>query len=285
MRFLIFILTALSLSVSFTQAQTTEDKPVAAAIDGGGEPDPSHVVASVNGVDITYLELTLAYQNLPKQYQRLPISAIEEQLVGRLVEQKVLIGLAKAAELDKGEKFQAQLSYLEDSLLEQVYMADLYDKAITEEKIAEAYDKHVADLGDQFETRARHILVSEEEEAKEIIKLLEEGQDFATLAKDKSTGPTGPNGGDLGYFSKEQMVKPFSEAAFSLEPKTFTKEAVQTQFGWHVIFVEDRRAKPAPSLEELKESLIRDLQKAVLDAKLDEAVKQADVKKYPISQK
>ena len=285
MRFLFIILALMSFSLSFAQAQTSEDKPVAAALDGATEPDPNHVVASVNGEDITYLEVTLAYQNLPKQYQRLPISAIEDQLVGRLIEQKVLIGLAKESGLDKSETFRAQLAYLHDSLLEQVYMADLYDSSITEDDISKAYDSHNAELGAQEETSARHILVKEEEEAKAIIVALAKGGDFVALAKEKSTGPTGPNGGDLGYFKKEQMVKPFVDAAFALEPGAFTKEPVKTQFGWHVILAEDRRAVPPPSLETVQESLIRDLQKALLDAKLDAAVGDADVKMYPISQK
>ena len=105
-----------------------------------------------------------------------------------------------------------------------------------------AYDGHIAELGAQEETSARHILVKEEEEAKAIIAALAEGGDFVALAKEKSTGPTGPNGGDLGYFQKEQMVKPFADAAFALEPGAFTKEPVKTQFGWHVILAEDRRA-------------------------------------------
>ena len=200
MRFLFIILALTSFPLSFAQAQTSEDKPVAAALEGSTEPDPSQVVASVNGEDITYLEVTLAYQNLPKQYQRLPISAIEDQLVGRLIEQKVLIGLAKESGLDKNEKFKVQLAYLHDSLLEQVYMADLYDSSISEDDIKKAYEGHIAELGSQEETSARHILVKEEEEAKAIIAALTEGEDFVALAKDKSTGPTGPNGGDLGYF-------------------------------------------------------------------------------------
>jgi peptidyl-prolyl cis-trans isomerase C len=126
--------------------------------------------------------------------------------------------------------------------------------ALTDEAMREVYNDAVKSMSGQEEVRARHILVETEEEAKAILEQLKAGADFATLAKEKSKDPGGADGGDLGYFSKDQMVPEFSEVAFKMYPGQLSNP-VKTQFGWHIIKLEDKRTKPVPSFEQVRERI------------------------------
>lgn len=134
--------------------------------------------------------------------------------------------------------------------LHNAYFQEKIAPTITEEDVKQRYEKEVSGVEPQKQISARHILVETEEEAKAIITELEGGKDFVELAKEKSTGPSGPNGGDLGFFGEGQMVPEFEAAAFALEINGVTKEPVKTQFGWHVIKKEAERDAPVPTLEE-----------------------------------
>ncbi len=131
---------------------------------------------------------------------------------------------------------------------------------VTDEEVQKAFDARGAS-GPTTEYKARHILVETEDKAKELIKQLDGGADFAELAKANSTGPTGPNGGDLGWFEAKQMVEPFAAALIQLEKGKYTSTPVQTRFGWHVILAEDQRSLPAPKLEDLRQELTTELQR------------------------
>ena len=133
----------------------------------------------------------------------------------------------------------------------------------TDEEVKKVYDDQVAKL-DRLEYKARHILVKDEAEAKKIIKQLDGGKDFIELAKAHSEGPTGKNGGDLGWFDPEQMVPAFSAVVVTLKPGSYTKEPVQTQFGWHVILLEETRKMEPPSLESVKPEIVASLQREAL---------------------
>ena len=126
--------------------------------------------------------------------------------------------------------------------------------ALTDEAMRQVYEEAVKSMGGQEEVRARHILVETEDEAKAILEALKGGADFATLAKEKSKDPGAADGGDLGYFTKEQMVPEFSEVAFKMYPGQLSNP-VKTQFGWHIIKVEDKRTKPVPEFEKVKDQI------------------------------
>jgi len=147
------------------------------------------------------------------------------------------------------------MARLEEQVLQRVLLERQINEQITETALREAYDKMIADAVTAEQINARHILVESEADAKQVIEELNGGADFAELAKTKSTGPSGPKGGDLGYFEKGQMVPEFSEAAFALKIGEFTKEPVKTQFGWHVIKLEDRRTAEPPSFEASQDQL------------------------------
>ncbi len=282
--FLVLSVSLLALTSAFAQSDTTTatEAPAASVQESVVTAAAVDVVATVNGEDITFSEVKLAYQNLPAQYKQLPVSALQDQLVDRLIEQKILVAMARKKELEKSEDFIKKKKYLVDSLLEQIFLTDLYAQTITDENLDAAYQDFLKEQGEQEEIRARHILLKTKEDAQAVITALDDGADFPSLAKEKSTGPTGPNGGDLGYFQAEQMVAPFADAAFACSNGSYSKEPVQTQFGWHVILTEDRRKISPPTFDEVKETIAKDLQERILSGVLDSALDFAEIERFPI---
>lgn len=176
-------------------------------------------------------------------------------LVTVLIDMKVMAKAAREAQMDQTDLFKQRLDYLEDRALRRAYFADAIAAAVTPEAVQAAYDEYVAGFQGQPEVHARHILVATEEEAKAIKAELEGGKDFAELAKEKSTDPSAQqNGGDLGFFGRGMMVKPFEDAAFAMQPGQIS-EPIQSDFGWHVIKLEESRTSQAPGLEQLAPQL------------------------------
>lgn len=231
--------------------------------------EPGDVVAKVGSSEITEADIAYAAQDLGTDLQRFPPAQWRSILLDVLVDMKLLAQAAEDAQLDQDEDFKRQMEFLRLKALRNAYLSKKVDDAIGDADLQAAYDAEYADYVGDEEVNARHILVKEEDEAKAIIKQLEEGADFAELAKEKSTGPSGPNGGSLGFFTKGQMVPAFEAAAFALAAGDFTKEPVQTQFGWHVIKVDDKRVQEKPSLEdvsaELRQGLIRERYASILE--------------------
>lgn len=215
------------------------------------EDDP--VIAVVNGEKIMRSDLMAARENLPQEYRPIPLEQIYPILLTSLIDSKLVAADAKARKLDEEQAYKDRLDQVAVQVLERYAVRKAIEDAVTDEKLRAAYDAQVS--GGGKEIKARHILVKTNDEAVAIIKELDQGADFAELAKSKSTGPSGPNGGDLGYFGKGQMVAPFETAAFSLEKGGYTKEPVQTQFGFHIIMVEDERTKTPPTFEESVDEL------------------------------
>ena len=190
------------------------------------------------------------YKRLPPQYQQVPLEQLQPQLVQRLIDQKVVADAARKAGFLKRPDIQRRIASVTESILNDIYMSERVNSVVTEQRVRDTYQKSIALGPKKEEVRARHILLKTKAEAMAVIGELKGGADFAGLAKSKSTGPSGRSGGDLGYFEFKQMVPPFSQAAFALKPGDITNEPVQTQFGWHVIKVEDRRVSGAGNYEE-----------------------------------
>ena len=207
------------------------------------------VLATVNGRAIMTSDVQEFYKRLPPQYQQIPLDQLQPQLIERLIDQMVVADAARKAGYLKRPDIQKRIASLTESILNDTYMSERVNSVVTEKRIRDAYQKSIALEAKTEEVRARHILVKTKAEAMAVIAELKGGADFAGLAKSKSTGPSGRSGGDLGYFGFKQMVPPFSQAAFSLKPGEITTEPVKTQFGWHVIKVEDRRVSGASSYE------------------------------------
>ena len=236
---------ALALSVSWAGAGVhAEDDPV---------------VATVNGVKVHRSMLAEAQQLLPPQYQKIPLAQIYPALVDSVIDMKLAAADAREKKLHQDPAVKKLMRRIEDQMLQRSSLQKIMSEGITEDAVRARYDKMVAGKSGAEEVHARHILVKTEDEAKAIIKDLKGGADFETLAKEKSTGPSGPNGGDLGFFAKGQMVPAFEKAAFGMDKGEVTDEAVKTQFGYHVIKVEAKRKSEAPSFEKMEQQLRTEL--------------------------
>lgn len=226
-----------------------------AAVPLPAQADDANVVATVNGTQVTEAEISLAEQQLGQQFARLSNEQKRAAALTALIEIKLMAKKAVDDGLDKTEDFKRQMDFLRERALHSAEVEAIVSKAVTDKDVRARYDKQIADQPPESEIHARHILVKTEKEARDIIKQLDEGADFEKLAVEHSTGPSGPKGGDLGYFSKGQMVPSFEKAAFALDVGEYTKEPVQTQFGWHIIKVEDKRAKQPPSFDSVKDQI------------------------------
>ena len=234
-------------------------------------------VGSVNGEPMYLDEVMQLTEQLPDEYRRQPLETYYPNLVAEIANTKLGAKAATDANLQENELVQDAIRIATERILAEAYFATEMRKMVTDEDIEAAYDRFIADSDSREEISARHILVNEEQEAIDLIAKLTDGADFATLAQEFSTGPSGPKGGDLGYFGRGQMVPDFETAAFGLEIGTFTAEPVQTQFGWHVIKLEDKRTQPAPSLEELRSQIAQGLSQQALARLIEELRKDATI--------
>ncbi|MFC3207354.1 peptidylprolyl isomerase [Aquamicrobium soli] len=276
-------LATLSLSPAFAQEAAPSAPAQAAA-----PADPAAVVATVNGKNITEADLSLAEGELSQQFAQLPPEQRRAAALSAAIEIKVLADKAVADGLDKDAEFQRRVAFLQQRALHGEMVEKEVVGKITDDELRARYDKEIAAQPPVNEVHARHILVKTKEEAEKIIKELDGGADFQKLANEHTNDPSGKtNGGDLGYFGPGQMVPEFDKAAQALAIGAYTKEPVQTQFGWHVIKVEDKRAKQPPAFDAVKENVrsmvIRDkyfalVKQARADAKVeipDAALKKA----------
>lgn len=227
------------------------------------------ILANVNRTAITAGDLDLMLDDLAGQLNGLTETQQRAAALSFLIEVRLLAEAAAEAGLDETPEFQRRMELLRQRTLHSSFVEAEVAAALTDEKLRERYDRELAGATPVNEVRARHILLPTQEEAEAVIAELDQGGDFAALAIEKSTDPGRSDGGDLGFFGPGQMVKPFEEAAFALEVGSYTREPVQTQFGWHVIKVEDRRAQQPPAFEEVKEQirsvLFRDAYGAVVE--------------------
>ncbi len=247
------------------------------------QESPKIAVATLNGEVIYLDEVMRLTEKLPDEYRQQPLQTYFDRLVDDIVDSRLAAAAGDAAGLTNDSEIITQMSIAAQRVLAEAWLNSELRKSVTQEAIRAAYDTFVADEASREEVHARHILVAEKNAAEEIITELKDGADFAELAKTKSTGPSGPNGGDLGYFARGAMVPAFETAAFALEAGAFTENPVQTQFGWHVIFVEDRRLAQAPSFEQLAPQLRQNLVTQNLSRLLDSLRQDAKLERRPFA--
>lgn len=223
------------------------------------------VLATVNGTDITAGQLMILRMQLPEQYQALP----DDTLFGALLDQAINQQLFAEALEETPPTLTLAMIIEERALRAGAALDQLAAEAVSEDAVEKLYNETYTSAEPSREYQAAHILVSTEEEAREVIAELAAGAEFGDLAKTRSTGPSGPNGGDLGWFGKGMMVPPFEAAVAELEPGDISGP-VQTQFGWHVIQLNETRLSDAPALSEVEGELIGELQERAIEAKLGE---------------
>lgn len=216
------------------------------------DADLAQVLATVGDTQITRADVEIALKELGAQFQRVPENQRIAAVVNTLIDFEVMAQKADAEGYGDDPEVQALVRLNRKRALHDTYFRKTEVEQLDPAAVQKIYDEQTAPLLEQMEVRARHILLETEEDAKAVITELDGGGDFEALAKEKSTGPSGPAGGDLGFFGKGRMVPAFEEAAFALEAGTYTAEPVQTQFGFHVIKVEEARPVPVPPLAEVE---------------------------------
>ncbi len=248
---------ALGLALGLTacnEQQTSVMQQPAAQQQGSASQDTSPVLATVNGTPIT--QQTLDFHLQQRNLRRPGDAANQDQnlVLQEIINLELMTQAAEKAGIDQRSEVATQLQHQRRAFLAGVAVQDyITHHPVSDEETQALYQQRFGTAEQEF--KARHILLKTEEDAKNVIAELDKGGDFAELAKQHSTGPTGPSGGDLGWFSPSQMVQPFSEAVAKLEKGQYTKEPVQTQFGWHVILREDSREATPPAYDDIKDQL------------------------------
>ncbi|MBV9836239.1 MAG: peptidylprolyl isomerase [Alphaproteobacteria bacterium] len=255
-------------------AQTAAPAPAPA-------PAADPVVATVNGQSIRLSDVQRQQQTLPEQYRALPLHMIFPALLDQMVDRKLMIAEARKAEVQKTEDYKRRMADLEERLAQDVWLTREVEKRVTPDLIKARYEKKIKEMPAEEEVSARHILVASEDDAKKIIEELGKGGDFAKIAKDKSTDKaSGAQGGDLGWFKKGDMVKEFAEAAFALEKGKMTPAPIKTQFGYHIIKLEDRRKAGPPPLAELEDEIKGELTREAFSGMIEGLRKAAKIEKF-----
>lgn len=262
------------LAVSPSRAQS-QDKAAAAP------PPDDQIVAVVNGSEILFRDVRLAFEALPKEYRGMPMAEIYQALVRQLTERRLVLLAAEAENLAAEPDVASQIRQARSRILEQALITRKVNEAATEEALRARYEAEKGQQKGADEVRASHILVETMEEADAIVAELNKGGDFAAIAKEKSTGPSGAKGGDLGYFTKDKMVPEFANAAFELKAGEFSAP-VRTGFGWHVIKVTDRRQGDGPSFAKRAPELRRAVAQTVVAELLAQLFKEAEIKVFKL---
>ena len=257
--------------------QPAAKPPAAAATPAAKDP----VVATVNGQPIRLSELEVAQQSLPQQYRSMPLQAVFPALLDRIIDSKLVVQEGKKTKITDDAAFKKRLAFVEEQVIQDYWIQREIAKKVTADKLRQRYEEKLKSLPSEEEVHARHILVATEDEAKALIAEIKKGVAFDKLAKEKSTDKaSGAEGGDLGWFKKSDMVKEFADAAFELKKGAMTETPVKTQFGYHVVQVEDRRKAPPPAYEELADQLREEMAREAVTAQLDLMRSGAKVEKF-----
>jgi peptidyl-prolyl cis-trans isomerase C len=209
------------------------------------------VLAKVNGAEIRASDVALAEEELGPSLAQMDPATKKENVLSFLIDMKIVSKEAEEKKIADRDDFKTRLAFARNRLLMDNLLAVEGKAATTDENMKKVYEEAAKQISGEQEVHARHILVETEDQAKKVEDELKKGADFAELAKKESKDPGASDGGDLGFFTKEQMVPEFSTVAFALEPGKIS-DPVKTQFGWHIIKVEEKRTRKAPDFEQVK---------------------------------
>jgi len=250
-----------------------------AAAEDAPAVDPNKVVATVNGQNITEAEVKLAEEELDPQLGQLPPDQRRANALSALIDIRLMAAEEEKTGVADTEDFKRRMDFLRLRALHSEFVGNKVAKAVTDAEVRARYDKEIAAAPAVNEVRASHILVKTEDEAKAVIAELDKGGDFEALAKEKSQDPgSGASGGDLGFFGPGRMVPEFEKAAMELEVGQYTKAPVQSQFGWHVIKVTDKRPQQPPAYEQVRGEIRSIMLREKYFAEVAALRKAADVK-------
>ena len=256
---------------------------VASLQPASAQEQPKIPVASVNGEAIFLDEVMTLTDRLPPELRQQPLETYFDRLVDDIIDSRLAAAAGNAAGLTEDPEILRQMSIAAQRVLAEAWISREIRKRVTEQELDTAYQTFVADTGSREEVKARHILVADEQTADQIIAELDGAEDYEALESVKYSGPSVPKGGDLGYLRRGAMVPTFEAAAFELAAGTYSKTPVQTQFGWHVILVEEKRTADAPSYAELVPQLRQNLISQNLARLLDGLRQEAEVSRRPLA--
>lgn len=266
--------------------KATESKPAETTAQAGDEGSiklGNPTVAIVNGEEIKRSEVFTMISTLPPQIQQIPVDQLFPMALENVVNNKLVMAKSGQAGLESDPEVEKMLGEAREQIVRNVYVDRQVTEKVDQKALLRKYEELLDRLGEVNEVKARHMLLETEEQAREAIKKLDGGADFAVVTKEVWPGAEQQNGGELGYFAKTDMVPEFAEAAFALGVNQYTKDPVQTQFGWHVIKVEEKRKRPQPEFEAVKPQLEQELRQEILVDLLQKWQKDAKVKKFDIN--
>lgn len=256
------ILAIASVLISATPAVAQGIQPMPAGPTTSADP----VVGRVNGQVILRSEVMHEAESMPPQFAQFPLETLWPSLLDRVIDRKLVVAAANKDGLTKDPEYQARMKDLADRVLEQMYLEKRVEKQVTEAAMQKRYAEMIAKIPPVARIHARHILVKTRDEAVDILRDLAKGGDFAAIAKQKSLDGSAQTGGDLGWLTKDQLVGPFGDAAFAMKKGETSKAPVQTQFGWHIIRIDDIQPDYKPSYsekrEEIQEALMQEVEVA-----------------------
>jgi peptidyl-prolyl cis-trans isomerase C len=238
------------------------------------------VIGSVDGKLIYLSDLTRVTNTLPEQMRSMPFDSVMPVLLERLIDHEALTMTARRAGLDKKPEIQREMQAAADLVLERAWLTRITPSQVTEAAIEARFNREYASRPATDEVRARHILVGSEAEAKSVIDELKGGADFATVARVVSKDPDGKQGGDLGFFRRDQVWPGFADVAFSLQPGQVGSVPIHNEFGWHVVKVEERRLVAPPTLSEVRDKIRQELTTQAVQGAIADARSQMIIHKF-----
>jgi peptidyl-prolyl cis-trans isomerase C len=259
------------------------DPPATAAPGSIKDMKGDPVVASVDGESIKRSEVFAFIGALPDQLKQMPIDQLFPLARDQVINNKLISKKADAANLASDPEVVKALAQAKEQIIRNVYIQRQLASQINNKKLVDAYKQLLDKTNNIQEVHARHILVDSEDKAKDVIKKLNSGAKWEEVSKEYASGPAAQNGGDLGYFAKDEMVPEFANAAFALDVGKYTKDPVKTQFGWHVIQVVDKRKRPEPDFDQVKPQLEAQERQKTLQTMIDQWQKEAKITKLDIN--
>ena len=259
-----------------TPADPSVTAPLRAPPSAGQDP----VIGSVDGKLIYLSDLTRVANTLPEQMRNLPFDSTMPVLLDRIIDHEALTMTARRAGLDKSQETQREMRAAADLVLERAWLARLIPSKVTDAAIAARFNRQYANRPATDEVRARHILVGTETEAKAVLEELKGGADFASVARVVSKDPDGKQGGDLGFFRRDQVWPGFADVAFSLQPGQVGTTPIHNEFGWHIVKVEERRLVAPPTLSEVRGQIREELTAEAVRAAIADARGQMIIHKF-----
>lgn len=267
-------LSVLALGLALAAPATFAQTPASA------NANSNPLIATVNNTQIHLNDLRSAAASLPPQMQQLPPDQLMPMLLNQVVDRQALLIAAKKIKLEKDPDVAARMQDAANVQLENAYVQKQVANQVTDTAVQAAYDRDYANKPGVEQVDARQILVPTQAQAEDIIKQLNKGADFATLAQKYSIDPGAKNGGELGWFSQDEMIPVFANAAFALKPHEYTKTPVHSQFGWHVILCEGRRTAPVPPLADVQDQIREKLANQAVQNLLDQVRSQVKITIY-----